>query len=118
MFKEIFNRKLMILLSICLIATLTIGILETVHAKDITIGPNTPGGLKKAIETVNTSDTIFLQNGVYKGESNTNIFSNKSVKIYGLGNNVILDGQGKNQILTILNGGASIKNLKFINGYS
>jgi len=99
-------------------ATLTIGMMETVSAKDITIDSKTLGGLKKAVETVENGGTIYLKDGVYKGESNTNITIGKNINIRGLGSNVILDGQGKKSFFTLIGDKASLKNLKFRNGYS
>ena len=121
MLNEIYSkkkRKILFLLSIFLIVTLAISMLETVNAKDITIGPNTPGGLKKAIETAENGSTIFLKNGVYSGKNNTYLHINKSINIHGLGSKAVLDGEGKNQIIKInkKNMKVLLKNLNFRNG--
>ena len=104
------------LLSILLITTLTISMISDVSAADITISPTTSGGLKQAIETAKSGDTIYLKNGVYSGENNTNITINKNITIKGLGSQVILDGNNKAQFLQIKKVKVFLNNLKFING--
>jgi len=143
MLNEIFHekkKKLLVIVSIFLIATLTISMINEISAADITIGPNTPGGLKQAVKSAQDGDTIYLQNGVYSGEGNSNIgpwdFSKpvsedyegiglKSITIKGLGSNVVIDGKGKNQFMSFVTVwdefglmSLSIENIKFINGYS
>ena len=113
------EKKILILLSILLIATLSISIIESVNAKDITIGPKTPGGLKTTIENVENGSTIYLKNGIYSGENNTNILLNKNISIEGLGSKVVIDGKGKNQIFKIPSlTTISLKKLKITNGYT
>ena len=91
--------------------------INTINAVDITINSTSSGGLKKAIETANNGDTILLQNGVYKGKNNTNIFINKSINIKGKGSKVVIDGERKNQIMVINeNVKVSLSKLKFTNG--
>jgi len=107
MFKGIFNekRKILILLLICVIAMLTMSMLETVNAKDITIGPNTPGGLKKAIEIAKNGSTIYMENGVYVTQDNWYSLDNeseyidKNLTIKGKGKHVVIDGQKKHDRL-------------------
>ena len=109
---------LLTLLSILLITTLTISMISELSAADITIGPKTPGGLKKALEKAKNGDTIILKNGVYKGKNNADITIKKNINIRGQGSKVVLDGLGKNQIFQInkKNVKISLKNLKFTNG--
>jgi len=89
------------ILIILLIAIVAISTVSAVSAKDINIGPNTPGGLKKAVDTAKDGDTIILQNGVYKGKNNRDIAINKNIKIVGKGSNVVFDGEGKYKFLKI-----------------
>ena len=109
-------RKILI---IFLIAIITICTPSVINATDITISSTTPGGLKNAMETVENGSAIYMKNGVYKGENNTKINLSKSLHIEGLGSNVVIDGEGKNQIFIIPNKkiSISIKSLKIINGY-
>ena len=89
------------ILVICLIAILAISTISIVSAADKTISPTTSGGLKKAIDTAKNGDTIYLNNGVYKGKNNREITINKNIQIVGKGNNVVFDGQGKYKFLKI-----------------
>ena len=63
------KKKTIFLLSIFLIATVTISMMGTVSAKDITIGPETPGGIKKAV------DSLFISFAVFVTDSQAAIFS-------------------------------------------
>jgi len=101
-----------------LIAIVAISTVSMVSAKDITIGPNTPGGLKKAIDTAKNGDTIILTNGVYKGKNNRDIAIKKDIKIIGKGSNVVLDGEGKYKFLKIDRNKVSLTKIKFRNGFS
>jgi len=113
------SRKTLILISIFLIAILAISTISFVSAATKTIGPKTPGGLKKAIDSAKNGDTIKLKNGVYSGTRNTKISITKSITIRGLGSKVILDGKKKNRIFLINKKSVNVKflNLKFRNGY-
>ena len=132
MFNEIYSKKrrnILFLISIFLIAILTIAAVETVSAASITIGPTTSGGLKKAISTAKNGDTINLRDGVYTGGNNRGININKNITIQGTGKNVVIDGNSKSaqlfQIGSASNSNPSpilvnLKNLKiknFDNGY-
>jgi len=101
-----------------LMLVLAISTINAVIAADITLNPNSPGGLKQAINTAKNGDTILLNNGLYNGENNTNITIKKDINIKGLGSNVILDGQGKNLFFNITGKKVSLIKLKFTNGYS
>ena len=90
-------------------------ILKPQHS--ITINTAKSGGLKKAIEEVQSGGIIYLEKGVYKGLSNTNITINKNVIIAGKGSNVIFDGQGKNRIFkTTKNSIVTLINITITNG--
>jgi len=56
------NKKSLLVLS--LIAILAISMISAVNAKDITIDPNTPGGLDGTVRKAERGDTIHLKNGV------------------------------------------------------
>ena len=87
-----------------------------VSAKDITIGPKTPGGLKKAVESSKSGDTIYLKNGVYIVKDYIEI--KNDIKLKGLGSKAVLDGKSKTRILTVTGKKISIENIKFRNGRS
>lgn len=70
--------------------------------------------LKQAISLAKDKDSILLQPGVYREE---NIILTRSVTI--IGNNAVLDGQNKFEILTISGKNITVKGIQFINaGYS
>ena len=110
------RRKVLLIFPIFLIAIIAIGMISVVSAKDITIGPKTSGGLKKAIDKAENGDTILLKNGVYKGANNIGLIINKKITIEGKGNNVVIDAQRKNQTFNCYNK-VTFKNLKIKNGY-
>lgn len=86
------------------------------------INNETYDGIKQAIDDINSSGTINLEEGIYTGENNTNILINdKNVTIFGKNNKTIIDGN--NQIifeiapsgkLTLIN--ITIQNSQSING--
>lgn len=94
-FNEIYlkRRKLLILLSIFLIAILAINTTSIVSAANITISPTTSGGLWTAIDTSAKGDTIYLEDGVYTGDENIDIRIDKDITIQGKSENVVIDGQ-------------------------
>jgi len=106
------------ILIILLIAIVAISTVSAVSAADITINPNTPGGLKQAIASASPGDTIHLENGVYKGVDNTAVEIDKNINIKGKGSNVVFDGQGKSQIFSISKVKVSVTKISFKNGYS
>jgi predicted outer membrane repeat protein len=107
------KRKLLI---IFLIATLTISMISAVSAVDLTIGPDTEGGLREAIKNAQNGDTIYLKEGVYSGYDNIAIKISKDIKIKGLSSKVVLDGKGTNKILSISVKKVFIEQIKFTNG--
>ena len=124
MYKRIKIENLTKLLLFFLLAISFLAIISTSYATDITIGPNTPGGLKQAIETAQNGDTIYMENGVYKGANNRGLNINKSINIQGKGKNVIIDAQGKDRIFLIVSYNqnkfykisVTFRNLKMTNG--
>ena len=89
---------------------------QLLQAKTITVGKNeTITSLHKAIELAATGDTILLKKGIYK-EGNTVL--TKSIILLGE-DGAVLDGEDKNEILTISGQGIVVKGLTFRNsGYS
>jgi nitrous oxidase accessory protein len=84
-------------------------------AKTIIAGGNQPvKTLKQAIAIAKDKDSILLQPGIYK---EGNLVLTKSITI--IGNNAVLDGQNKFEILTISGKDITIRGIQFINsGYS
>ena len=110
--KLLFLTFLLVTLAICMISVVT--------AADITISPITPGGLKKAVESAENGDTIYLKNGVYSGENNREINIIKSVNIIGKGKNVVIDGERQSYFFTSrIYYNVSLESLTLINfGYN
>ena len=103
---------------ILVIIIAVLAIIGSVSAADITIGPNTPGGLKEAIDTVSDGKTVYMEKGVYSGDVNNGVVIRKNITIQGKGNNVTIDAEGKNFIFLIYDGATvTLKNLKMVNGY-
>lgn len=97
---------------------LIIGLFITLagNSRTIVAGPgHAVTTLAKAISIANDGDTILLKNGVYR---EGNIIVRKAVTIIGEGN-TILDGENRNELLTISGRDITIKNIRFQNaGYS
>ena len=108
------KRQIFVIFSIFLIVIMAISFTNVVSAADITVTPNSPGGLKDAIATAEKGDTISLQNGVYTGVNNTNITINKNINIRGLGSNVVIEDKNSNRIFILQKAKVSINNIKFI----
>ncbi|WP_336514144.1 nitrous oxide reductase family maturation protein NosD [Pollutibacter soli] len=98
----------LIILNICLFAQAS--------GNTITVGKNAPiTTLRQAIQIANAGDTILLQKGIYK---EGNILISKPVFLFGIGN-PILDGENKNEILTLTGKNIVITGIQFANaGYS
>ena len=105
-------KKPLIIILILIIFTI-----PAVSANNITIDPSS--SIQDTINTLNTGDTLYLDEGTYK---ETGIEINKSINIEGLktANQTIIDGEYKNSsIFTIAdNIQVNFKNLKIINGNS
>jgi hypothetical protein len=68
------------------------------------INNTTSGGISGALNSSAHGDIIELDEGVYKGNNNTNITINKNITIQGkTKDKVILDAQGLSRIFTIAN---------------
>lgn len=90
--------------------------LQVSFANTIVVGPSEViSSLRKAIDKANDGDTILLQKGVYK---EGNIVITKSIRLIGVGQPV-LDGENKNEILTLAGSSILVKGIQFANaGYS
>lgn len=90
--------------------------LQVSFAGTIVVGPSEViSSLRKAIDKANDGDTILLQKGVYK---EGNIVITKSIRLIGVGQPV-LDGENKNEILTLAGSSILVKGIQFANaGYS
>ncbi|ANE50868.1 nitrous oxide reductase family maturation protein NosD [Flavisolibacter tropicus] len=91
-------------------------VLQVSFAGTIVVGPSEViSSLRKAIDKANDGDTILLQKGVYK---EGNIVITKSIRLIGVGQPV-LDGENKNEILTLAGSSILVKGIQFANaGYS
>lgn len=101
--------RILLLISIFLIPCIGI-------ANIIVAGPDeTVTTLSKAVSLAKAGDTIRLKSGVYK---EGNILISRSIALIGEGK-AILDGENKNELLTISGRRIIIKNIQFRNaGYS
>jgi len=71
--------------------------------------------LRQGIKEAKDGDTILLNKGIYK---EGNIIINKSIYLIGI-NNPVLDGENKNEILTLTGKNIVVKGIHFVNaGYS
>jgi len=71
--------------------------------------------LREGIKTAMDGDTILLNEGIYK---EGNIIINKAIYLIGI-NGPVLDGENKNEILTLSGKNIVIKGIQFVNaGYS
>ena len=74
--------------------------------------------LNNAVKSSVTNTTIILEEGIYKGNSNTQITINNTLTIEGNGN-VIIDGENKFSFFKITpKASLTLKNIRFINGYT
>ncbi len=87
-----------------------------VSGNTIIIGKNRPvNTLRQAISMAKAGDTVLLQRGTYK---EGNIIIDKSIHLIGV-DEPILDGDHKNEILTLTGTNISIRGIHFANaGYS
>ena len=112
------KKKILIIFSILLIATLAISMIGTVNAAEKTITPTSSGGLQKAVDRATDGDIIYLKKGVYKGKNNTEIFIDKNISIIGKDSKVVMDGKGKSFLISVHNDTkVFLKGIKFKNGY-
>ena len=76
---------------------------------------NRSTALRQGIKTAKDGDTVLLNKGVYK---EGNIIIDKSIYLIGI-NAPVLDGESKNEILTLTGKNIVIKGIHFANaGYS
>ena len=89
---------------------------QLLQAKTIPVGRNEKlTSLHSAIELAEAGDTILLRKGVYK---EGNIILTKSISLVGE-ENAVLDGENKNEILTVSGQNIVVKGIRFQNsGYS
>lgn len=93
--------------------------ISSVSAMDIT--NSTDGGIKQGI-TDSNDGILYLSDGIYSGENNTNITLDKNMTIIGNSKeNTIIDGQGVNKFFNIPTGtgySLTLINLTLKNGFS
>jgi nitrous oxidase accessory protein len=91
-------------------------VLQVTFARTIVVGKaEVVSSLRKAVDMAIDGDTILLQKGVY---NEGNIIITKSIRLIGVGQPV-LDGDGKNEILTLAGNAILVKGIQFANaGYS
>jgi len=87
-----------------------------VLAHTIIVGKNNAiTSLKQGIKAAKSGDTVLLNKGVYK---EGNIIIDKTIYLIGI-NNPVLDGENKNEILTLTGKNILIRGIHFANaGYS
>ena len=99
-----------------LLAILLLFIMSDALANKITVGKDKAiTTLREGIKTAMDGDTILLNEGIYK---EGNIIINKAIYLIGI-NGPVLDGENKNEILTLSGKNIVIKGIQFVNaGYS
>lgn len=90
--------------------------MANVYSATIVVGKNqVVTTLRDGIKKANNGDTILLQKGIYK---EGNIIISKPLCLIGV-DGPVLDGENKNEILTVTGKSIVIKGLRFVNaGYS
>lgn len=99
-----------------LLTILFLSILGNAFSNTIVVGKNkTITTLRQGIHMAKSGDTILLHKGTYK---EGNIIINKSIHLIGI-DAPVLDGENKNEILTLTGRNIVIKGIHFANaGYS
>ena len=99
-----------------LLIILLLFVMNNVSANRIIVGKDKAiSTLRQGIKVANDGDTILLNKGVYR---EGNIIINKAIYLIGIGSPV-LDGDNKNEILTLTGKNIVIKGIHFVNaGYS
>ena len=99
-----------------LLAILLLFFMSDVLANKIAVGKDKAiTTLREGIKTAKDGDTILLNGGIYK---EGNIIINKAIYLIGI-NSPVLDGENKNEILTLTGKNIVIKGIHFVNaGYS
>src|SRR5215211_1614178 len=99
-----------------LLTILLLFILVNALAGTIVVGKNTAiSTLRQGIKAAKNGDTVLLNKGIYK---EGNIIINKAIYLIGI-DAPVLDGESKNEILTLTGKNIVIKGIHFANaGYS
>jgi nitrous oxidase accessory protein len=99
-----------------LLIILSVFVLGKAFANTIVVGKNKHiSTLRQGIEAAKDGDTVLLYKGIYK---EGNIIINKAIHLIGI-DAPVLDGESKNEILTLTGKNIVIKGLHFVNaGYS
>ena len=99
-----------------LLTILFLFIMSNAFANKIIVGKDKAiTTLRQGIKTAKDGDTILLNKGIYK---EGNIIINKAIYLIGI-NDPVLDGENKNEILTLTGKNIVIKGIHFVNaGYS
>src|SRR5688572_22337478 len=99
-----------------LLAILLLFVMSNALANKITVGKDKAiTTLREGIRATKDGDTIFLNKGIYK---EGNIIINKAIYLIGI-DGPVLDGENKNEILTLTGKNIMIKGIHFANaGYS
>ncbi|WP_405291730.1 Ig-like domain repeat protein [Methanobrevibacter sp.] len=72
--------------------------------------------ISQAVNNAENNSDIYLSSDTYSGDKNTRITVDKSLNF--IGNNTVIDGEGKNYLFTITgNVNVTFKNIHFINAY-
>lgn len=99
----------------CLLTILILLILNNAWGNTIVIGKNRPiNTLRQGIQLAKDGDTVLLNKGVYK---EGNIIIDKAIHVIGI-DAPILDGDNKNEILTLTGKNIVIKGIHFANAGS
>ena len=99
-----------------LLAILLLFVMSNALANKIIVGKDKAiSTLREGIKTAKDGDTILLNKGIYK---EGNIIINKAIYLIGI-DGPVLDGENKNEILTLTGKNIVIKGIHFVNaGYS
>jgi nitrous oxidase accessory protein len=99
-----------------LLAILLLFVMSNALANKITVGKDKAiTTLREGIRAAKDGDTILLNKGIYK---EANIIINKAIYLIGI-DSPVLDGENKNEILTLTGKNIVIKGIQFVNaGYS
>jgi nitrous oxidase accessory protein len=99
-----------------LLAILLLFAISNAFANTIAVGKNkSVSTLRQGIRIANDGDTVLLNKGVYK---EGNIIIDKAIYLIGI-DQPVLDGENKNEILTLTGKNIVIKGIHFVNaGYS
>lgn len=110
------NKMKKICTILILIGMLTIPMLN-LNASTINVDKYSEGGLVSAINQAADGDIIHLSPGTYTGENFTNLQIDKKIVIEG--DNVIIDGEKKNNIFSVEeNGSLTLTNITIANTHS